>query len=114
MIRMRRRVRRPLVALAFVAALAVAPVAGAATITVLNLDAAGEGFNDPTVVGPVGGNAGTTLGAQRLAAFEYAAGIWAATLTSDVEITIDATMAPKRPANDCEFILDYPLRLTGN
>jgi hypothetical protein len=29
-------------------------------------------------------------------------------------ITIDATMAPKRPATDCEFILNYPLRLTGN
>ena len=38
----------------------------AATITIVNGDPAGVGFNDPTPVAPVGGNTGTTLGAQRL------------------------------------------------
>ena len=35
---------------------------GNATITILNNDAAGVGFNDPTPVSPVGGNGGTTIG----------------------------------------------------
>src|SRR5262245_36473178 len=66
----------------------------AATITVVNNDGVGEGFNDPTVVSPVGGNPGTTLGAQRLNAFRFAANIWAAQLTSSVTIFVDATMDP--------------------
>ena len=41
--------------------------AGATTITLVNLDGAGEGFNDPRPVAPVGGNVGTTLGAQMIA-----------------------------------------------
>ena len=41
---------------------------------------AGVGFNDPTPAVPVGGNAGTTLGQQRLNAFQSAANIWGATL----------------------------------
>jgi hypothetical protein len=45
------------------------PAFGAATITILNNDGAGVGFNDPTVVAPGGGNLGTTLGQQRLNAF---------------------------------------------
>jgi hypothetical protein len=64
--------------------------ARAATLTVINRDAAGEGFHDETPVAPVGGNSGTTLGAQRLIAFEFAAGIWAAQLDSPVEIRITA------------------------
>ena len=52
----------------------VAPGArGAATITIVNGDPAGVGFNDATVVAPVGGNTGTTLGQQRLNAFQAAA-----------------------------------------
>ena len=35
-------------------------LAQAATITIVNNDGATEGFNDPTVVAPVGGNPGTT------------------------------------------------------
>src|SRR5687767_11531911 len=50
-----------------------------------------EGFNDPTVVAPVGGNPGTTLGEQRLLAFQHAANIWAQTLDSGVEIRIEAS-----------------------
>jgi hypothetical protein len=68
--------------------------AHAATITVLNNDGAGEGFNDPTGAAPVGGNYGTTIGAQRLIAFQYAAGIWAACLQSNVPIIVQAQMDP--------------------
>lgn len=72
-------------------ALAVAsPAFGAATIVIQNNDAAGVGFNDPTIVAPVGGNSGTTLGQQRLIAFQAAATKWGATLTSSVTITIRA------------------------
>jgi hypothetical protein len=66
--------------------------AGAATITIVNNDDPGEGFNDATVVSPVGGNSATTLGAQRLAAFTYAATLWGAQITSPVTIKVDATM----------------------
>jgi len=70
--------------------LAVAP-ASATTITIQNNDAAGIGFNDTTAVSPVGGNTGTTLGAQRLALFEYAANIWASVIDSSVPIVVAAT-----------------------
>ncbi|HVN76264.1 MAG TPA: PA domain-containing protein [Thermoanaerobaculaceae bacterium] len=74
------------------AALVLAPPAfGAATITIVNGDPAGVGFNDPTVVAPVGGNSGTTLGQQRLIAFQAAADKWGTTLTSTVQINVLAT-----------------------
>jgi PA domain len=63
---------------------------GAVLIAIQNFDPAGVGFNDATVVAPVGGNAGTTLGQQRLNAFQAAANKWGATLTSSVTITIRA------------------------
>lgn len=63
-------------------------------ITIVNGNAAGVGFNDPTPATPVGGNAGTTLGQQRLNAFQRAADIWGATLDSPVEIKILATFEP--------------------
>lgn len=62
----------------------------AATISINNLDGPGVGFNDVSVVVPLGGNFGTTLGAQRLIAFTYAANIWGATLTSTQPIIINA------------------------
>jgi hypothetical protein len=80
--------------LAAMLALACGVAAGAqaaATITILNLNAPGIGFNDPTPVAPVGGNTGTTLGQQRLLAFQHAAGIWGATLTSSVAIRVGAS-----------------------
>jgi len=72
-----------------------APAANAAAnfVIVVN-DAAGEGFNDPTPVAPVGGNPGTTLGEQRLIAFQAAANIWGATLTSSVTIEIRSAFDP--------------------
>ena len=42
--------------------------AGPAQIVIVNINAPGVGFNDPTPRPPVGGNAGTTLGQQRLIA----------------------------------------------
>lgn len=65
-----------------------------ATVTVINNDGAGEGFNDPTPVAPIGGNPGTTLGGQRLNAFQYAADLWGAALTSAVPIRIAARFNP--------------------
>ncbi len=67
----------------------------AATLTVVNLDGAGEGFNDPSPRTPVGGNPGTTLGAQRLFAFQHAANIWGGIIDSGVEIRIGANFDPQ-------------------
>ena len=89
--------KHPLLRVLFVALLLVTTLAAgvdAAAIVIQNNDGAGEGFNDPTVVAPVGGNWGTTLGEQRLIAFTYAANIWAACLQSSVTITVRAQMDP--------------------
>jgi uncharacterized repeat protein (TIGR01451 family) len=64
-----------------------------ATIVILNNDAAGVGFNDNTAATPVGGNSGTTLGQQRLIAFQAAANKWGATIDSPITITIRAQWA---------------------
>jgi len=74
--------------------LSLAMSAQAATITIVNNDDPGEGFNDPTGVAPIGGNPGTTLGAQRLNVFQYAANIWGDRLSSNVEIIVNATFDP--------------------
>jgi len=55
----------------------------------------GAGFNDPTPVAPVGGNDGTTLGQQRLNAFQFAASIWAATINSNVPIRVQSSWEPR-------------------
>ncbi len=70
------------------------PLMAAAKITILNTNGAGVGFNDPTAAAPVGGNTGTTVGQQRLIAFQAAADIWAALLDSSVEIRIQASFTP--------------------
>lgn len=77
----------------FVIAAAASPAA-AANIVVINVDGAGEGLNDPTPVSPVGGNSGTTRGAQRLLAVEHAASIWAAILESNITVRIDTRFDP--------------------
>ena len=76
---------RLMIAAAFLFLVAVASPR-AATITIINLDGAGEGFNDPTPATPVGGNPGTTIGQQRLNVFQEAANIWGGLLPSAVEI----------------------------
>lgn len=84
-----------LVALLSIPLAITAQDAGAqATIQVNNNDGPGEGFNDPTPVAPVGGNPGTTLGAQRLNAFQYAVDVVAAAINSGVVIEVDAQMNP--------------------
>ena len=66
---------------------------GQATITIQNNDTAGVGFNDNTAAAPIGGNSGTTIGQQRLIAFQTAASIWGATLNSAPPIVIRASWA---------------------
>ena len=83
------RLRAIVLLVSLVRGLSAVP-AHAATVTVVNVDGAGEGLNDPTPVAPVGGNPGVTLGAQRLYALQYAANLWGAVLSSDVEIRVDA------------------------
>ena len=71
--------------------------AGPAQIIIVNINAPGVGFNDPTPAAPVGGNPGTTLGQQRLFAFQRAAEIWAARLDSNVPIRIRAQFVALGP-----------------
>jgi hypothetical protein len=77
-------------ALVFIALSGVDASAGPAQIIIVNINAPGVGFNDPTPAAPVGGNAGTTLGQQRLIAFQHAAAIWGTRLDSNVPIRIRA------------------------
>jgi hypothetical protein len=75
--------------------LAALPAAArGAQITIVNVNAEGVGFNDPTPATPVGGNPGTTVGQQRLIAFQHAADIWGAALDSKVEIRIQSSFVP--------------------
>lgn len=60
----------------------------------VNGDGPGEGLNDPTAVAPVGGNAGTTVGAQRLAALEKVGEIWGRYLVSAVPIRVEVEFDP--------------------
>ncbi len=76
------------------ACLCLGASAQAATITIVNNDGVGEGFNDPTPAAPVGGNPGTTVGQQRLNVFQQAASVWGAILPSDVEIRVNAQFNP--------------------
>src|SRR5262249_35992413 len=89
----------------------------AATITVVNTNSPGVGFNDPTAAAPVGGNTGTTVGQQRLIASQFAADIWASKIASNVEIRIngsfislpcDATTATLGQASPATFVRDFP------
>ena len=73
---------------------AVGSAQAAVTIVINNANDPGVGFNDTTPALPVGGNPGTSLGAQRLNAFTYAANIWGQTLTSSVPIAINARFTP--------------------
>src|SRR5215510_4362338 len=96
---------------------ATAASVSAATITIIVTDAAGVGFNDPTPAAPVGGNTGTTVGQQRLIAFQFAANVWGAALDSLVEIRIragfpalacTATTATLGSAGTIQAVLGFP------
>jgi hypothetical protein len=89
---MPRRSLLPLLLFLFVT-LAARPLS-AANIVIVTTDPAGTGLNDPTPVAPVGGNAGTTLGQQRLIVFQQAAAFWGGLLTSTVTIRVSASFAP--------------------
>jgi len=93
-IRLHRPTRALILALAALVVTAGAAGAGPAQFVIVNINAQGVGFNDPTPVAPVGGNTGTTLGQQRLIAFEHAASIWSARLDSAVPIRIRAQFTP--------------------
>src|SRR3954471_16533372 len=68
--------------------------AGPAQFVIVNINAAGIGFNDLTPAAPIGGNTGVTLGEQRLIAFQYAASLWSKRLDSEVTIRIRAQFTP--------------------
>jgi hypothetical protein len=70
------------------------PAFATAHIVIVNTNAAGVGFNDPTPATPVGGNPGTTVGQQRLIAFQYAADVWGSILDSPVTIYIQSSFQP--------------------
>lgn len=84
-----------IVAVALALLTASGSAARAATILIVNNDGVGEGFNDPTPVSPIGGNTGTTLGAQRLFIFNHAASLWGAILPSNVTIRVLAQFNPQ-------------------
>ena len=90
------RTGKLLLGTALAATLALAPSSAyaAANIFIVNDDGPNEGFNDPTPVAPVGGNPGTTLGQQRLNAFQFAADVWGSILDSDAPIYILSSFDP--------------------
>jgi hypothetical protein len=115
--------RLRLAAAALALCCAASAAQAAATLTIVNLNAPGEGFNDPTPAAPVGGNTGATLGQQRLIAFQRAADIWGATLTSSVPIRVGAAFtalpctassAVLGAAGTYEVYADFPNAPLGN
>lgn len=72
---------------------AFAAFAGGGRIIIVNANDPGRGFNDPTPVAPVGGNPGTTLGAQRLNVFQSAAEHWTKRLDISVNVIVSASFA---------------------
>jgi len=108
---------RSLVSAAFLILLSAPLLAGGARITIVNANDPLVGFNDPTPAAPVGGNPGTTIGQQRLIAFQAAADIWAHLLDTPVEIRIqasftalqcDATTAVLGSAGPTQIVSDFP------
>lgn len=63
----------------------------ASVITPVNMDPAGSGLNDTTPAAPVGGNPGTTIGQQRVIAYQFAADLWEQVLNSTVETRVEAS-----------------------
>jgi hypothetical protein len=87
--------RLRLIAASALLAVLAAPRAWAkATFTIEVSDDPGVGFNDTTPATPVGGNTGTTVGEQRLKAFQAAADAWGRILESSVPIVVEASFGP--------------------
>ena len=76
------------------AALLAAGSATAADLQLLNLDSPGVGLNDTTPAAPVGGNPGTTKGAQATFVYEFAMKMWGSVLESKVPVKVYASFAP--------------------
>lgn len=91
-------IRRSLILLLTLAA-ALPALAGKGKLVIINADRGATGFNDPTPVAPVGGNQGTTVGAQRLIVIQAAAARWSGLLDTDVDVVVDAAFATPL---DCE------------
>lgn len=75
---------------AVMASVAFCASAQAAQVVVINANVPGVGFNETTAAAPVGGNTGTTIGQQRLIAFQYAADVWGQRVASSVPIRVNA------------------------
>ncbi|MFV1985428.1 MAG: hypothetical protein ACC657_17905, partial [Thiohalomonadales bacterium] len=73
----------------------ITPAFATATITIINADTAGEGFNDTTTFIPVTGNRALTLGQARLNALQHAANLLGSIITSNIDIKIQAQFNPK-------------------
>lgn len=76
-----------------------------ATIQIVNFNAPGVGFNDPSAATPAPGNSGTTKGQQALNVFQYAANVWGQALDSAVTIRIGAQFAPLTPCSATSGVL---------
>lgn len=77
--------------------LAASAFAGTGKVLIINGDAAGIGFNDPTPAAPVGGNPGTTRGEQRFNVYVKAAEKWSSVLDMSVDVRVRGSFA----ALDC-------------
>ncbi|MFQ3226719.1 MAG: hypothetical protein ACI8RW_000097 [Porticoccaceae bacterium] len=76
-------------------ALAVPQLSYATTISLVNNDGSGEGFNDPAApFSGQTGNTGTTLGQQRLNVFAAAADYWEQRIVSSVTISVGINFDP--------------------
>lgn len=76
-----------------------------ASLNIVNGDGAGEGFNEPTVTTPEGGNNGLTRGEQRVNLFQFAASIWGAYLDSSVPINVNSQFNPLSPCTTSGGVL---------
>lgn len=82
-------------AFACLSALTCGSIHADSNINLVIVDGPGTGFNDPAPRAPVLGNAGTTLGEQRILAFEAALLFWEEKIDSDVDIDVRATFSPQ-------------------
>jgi hypothetical protein len=80
------------------AALCIAGTAVAAPFHIINIDPPGTGFNDPTPADPVGGNPGTTIGEQRLNAYQRALDLWGSVLKSKITIEVVGSFSAFPPS----------------
>jgi hypothetical protein len=84
--------KKPLIAAAVLGFACCLP-SHAAKLELVNVDPPGVGFNDPTPATPVGGNAGTTVGEQRLVAYRKALELWGKVLRSDITVYVQGSFA---------------------